>query len=130
MPELTKQKVKTFTKQWVKENRVYLFERNAPHYVPKQWRLNRDLRNGKRGVLAGIAWAENNRSFYTVQLVLNYYDFSATYHPGDPDPYKLMMSWVGDDDEGFEAFVDQLGTPYHWGWLAGVRAVFDRWMKK
>jgi hypothetical protein len=129
MPEMTKEDVNAFIAQWGKEFADWMIE-SEPYYSRHPVRLKREVTGGRRGVAAGIAWAENNRSFYTIQLVLNYYGFSATYHPRDPDPYKLMMSWVGDDDEEFEAFVDQLGTPYHWGWLAGVRAVFDRSMEK
>jgi hypothetical protein len=39
-------------------------------YIPKPWRVKRDLREGKRGIAAGIAWAENGRAMADVEIVL------------------------------------------------------------
>jgi hypothetical protein len=127
-PELTKEEKNAFTRQWVEETEAELLTRDAPYYVPKQWRVKRDVRDGKRGVVAGIAWAENGRSIAAVEAVVKWSGTNATDDKGR-DLFELAVAEVGDDEE-FAAFLDQIGASYERGWHAGVRAVFDKWMEK
>ena len=128
MPELSTEEKKAFIKQWSEETASDLIKRDAPYYVPKAWRVKRDVREGKRGIVAGIRWAENGRSIGAVEAVVKWSGMNATDDRGR-DLFELAVAEVGDDEE-FAAFLDQIGTPYERGWHAGVRAVFDKWMEK
>jgi hypothetical protein len=70
MSELTKEEIAAFIKQWKTETADYLIGHQAPYYIPKPWRIQRELREGKRGILDGIEWAQDGRAMADVEIVI------------------------------------------------------------
>lgn len=112
MPELSKEEKKKFTQQWTKELASDL-ERDSPWYYNLQHpqQLQRLLRDAKRGVVAGIAWAENGRSIAAGEAVVKCGGQPGTViDDRGRDLFEIAVAEVGDDEE-FDALLDQISTP-------------------
>jgi hypothetical protein len=121
VPELTKAEARTFATRWLKDFRVRELESQAPG-VPSRWRLDRDAREAKRGIIAGIAWAEDGRAMADVELVLK---VTGLYH-STADEHCRFDEILADDEELAIFYNEHWCTPRWYGWIAGVRAVVSR----
>jgi hypothetical protein len=130
MTELTDEEKRAFIKQWSVETADYLIGQHAPHFIPKPWRLQRDLRDGKRGILDGIQWAQEGRAFADVEIVLKAHPSS--FMDQSTDAEQKRFDEIVADDEELAAYLDEHGgfTSRWDGWLQGVQLVFDRWNGK
>ena len=97
MAKLTEKEIAAFVKQWATYQTDYLIGKHAPYYIPKPWRIQRDLREGKRGIIDGIKWAQDGRAMADVEIVLK------------ASPSCLLDQSTDDErlrfDEGFPCFV-------------------------
>jgi hypothetical protein len=122
MIEFTEEERHAFIKRWVEETSTELLSRDAPYSKPCRVKLG--VRAGRRGIIAGMKWAENNRSFYQVESMTKSY----------PGILPLEDEALFDDDDRAELLAstwDKDGDiTYGWGWQAGVEAVHNKWMGK
>ena len=122
MTELTNEERAAFIKRWTAETTAELLARDAPYSKP--WRVKLGVRAGKRGIIAGMKWAEHNRSFYQVESIVKHHLCICP-----PEDEALF-----DDDDRAElsdSTWDKEGDiTYGWGWQAGVEAVYNKWIGK
>jgi hypothetical protein len=130
MTELTDEEKRAFIKQWSAETADYLIGQHAPYFIPKPWRVKRDVREGKLGILDGIRWAEDGRAIADVEIVLKASP-SCLLDQLKDDAQKRFDEIVAEDEE-LATYLDEYGsfTPRWDGWMTGIRLVFDRWNGK
>jgi hypothetical protein len=84
--------------------------------LPSRWRLDRDVREAKRGIAAGIAWAEDGRAMADVELVLK---ASGLYQDATEEEHHRFDEILADDGELAACMDEHWCTPYWDGWIAG-----------
>jgi hypothetical protein len=129
MSELTDEEKRAFIKQWSVEAADYLIGQHAPYFIPKPWSVKRDVRDGKRGILDGIQWAQEGRAIADVEIVLKAHPYGLMDQSTDDE--RLRFDEIVAEDEELATCVDEyLGSPRWHGWMEGVQLVFDRWNGK
>lgn len=129
MAELTKAETDAFIKRWSVETADYLIGHQAPYYIPKPWRVKCELREGKRGILEGIRWAQEGRAIADVEIALKAHPLGLMDQSTDDE--RLRFDEIVAEDEELATCVDEyLGSPRWHGWMEGVQSVFDRWNEK
>jgi hypothetical protein len=93
----------------------------------------KDRAEARRGLAAGRAWSESGRSYDAVKAVVAFAAVALSEvkipdgelwdseHDAAWDHYdRLMHEAVGDDDDDFDAAMNEGWGPFFQGWLMGV----------
>jgi hypothetical protein len=125
-----------------------LIGHQAPHYIPKPSHIKRDLRDGKRGIIDGIKWAQNDRAMADVEIVLKRGPGLPLIDQMDAEEECRRFDEIIAEDEELATYIDESerqvgsriwidGEAYYeistvrWdGFLVGAQLVFDRWSGK
>jgi len=97
-----------------------------------------DCVEARKGIAAGLAWGENDRSLDAVKAVVEFFMVASDDTDADGDPWdsnhdaafdhyhQQMENAVGNDDADFEdAQEAEWGDPFQMGWFRGVCEAFS-----